>query len=150
MHKSVYLAGPISGLSYEEATAWRNEMTENLRRFGISAVSPLRAKTYLADQEQIADEYDQTMSTSRGIMTRDRFDASQCDVLFVNFLGTKRVSIGTCMEIAWADMLRKPIVIAIEPENNIHDHAMIREALGFRVSTLEEAEHIIQSILGDY
>ena len=68
--------------------------------------------------------------------TRDRFDATRCDLLFVNLLGAKETSIGTVMEIAWADLLRKPIVLAIEPEGNIHDHGMIKEAIGFRVPSL--------------
>jgi hypothetical protein len=37
-------------------------------------------------------------------MTRDRFDATRCDVLLVNLLGAERVSIGTMMEVAWADL----------------------------------------------
>jgi len=159
VNKTVYLAGPISGLSYTEATNWRQEVTNQLLRSGIKALSPLRAKVYLRECTQIADHYsdddiDKTaftnMSTSRGITTRDRFDCLNCDVLFVNLLGTKKVSIGTVMEIAWADALRKPIVLVIEDEDNLHDHAMIRECVGFRVPTIREGVEIVKAILGDY
>lgn len=162
VHKTVYLAGPISGLSYGEATGWRQEVRDQLLRSGIKAASPLRAKVYIREATEIdqaspaIDENDmdapavQAMSNSRGITTRDRFDCLNCDVLFVNLLGTERVSIGTVMEIAWADALRKPIVIVMEPEGNLHDHAMIRECVGFRVPTIREGVEITKAILGDY
>jgi hypothetical protein len=79
-------------------------------------------------------------------MTRDRFDATRCDVLLVNLLGAERVSIGTVMEIAWADLRRTPIVAVME-EGNVHEHGMVNEAIGFRVTTLDEALNIIKSIL---
>ncbi len=88
------------------------------------------------------------LSGPRGIMTRDRFDATRCDVLLVNLLGAAKVSIGTVMEIAWADLKRTPIVVAIENDgSNPHEHAMIGEAIGFRCGTLDEALDVVRSIL---
>ena len=37
--------------------------------------------------------------------------------------------------------------VAMEPDGNPHEHGMIKEALGFRVPTLEEAILIVKSIL---
>ncbi len=152
--KCVYLAGPITGLTYGECSDWREFAVMSLGMAGIKGLSPMRAKEYL---QQIngplsgtCEEYEHlgVMSTPRGIMTRDRFDATRCDVLLVNLLGAKQVSIGTVMEIAWADSVRTPIVCAIEPEReNIHSHAMIFEAIGMRVPTLEEALHVTKAIL---
>jgi nucleoside 2-deoxyribosyltransferase len=160
VNKTVYLAGPISGCTYDEATDWRDEVQKQLLRSGIRAVSPLRAKVYLrecsgpiADSYE-SDEFDQevfgNMSTPHGITTRDRFDCMNTSVLFVNLLGTERVSIGTCMEIAWADAMRIPSVIVMEKNGNQHDHAMINECTGFRVSTIREGVEVIKAILGDY
>lgn len=160
--KTVYLAGPISGLSFGEANEWRAEVRDQLLRSGIKCASPLRAKVYIRDAKEIdqaspaIDENDmddtavKAMSNSRGITTRDRFDCLNCDVLFVNLLDTDTVSVGTVMEIAWADAVRKPIVLVIEEEGNIHDHAMIRESIGFRVPTVREGVEIVKAILGDY
>lgn len=147
--KTVYLAGPITGLTFGEADHWRATTTSALANFGIKGLSPLRAKDYLADHGPLlASGYmDRVLSSPRGIMTRDRFDATRCDVLLVNLLGAERVSIGTCMEIAWADAQRTPIVVAMEPEGNPHDHAMIQEAIGFRVASMEEALHVVLAIL---
>jgi len=148
--KIVYMAGPITGLSYSGSTNWRIlfknllKSTEDL----LVGLSPLRAKDYLAEELEIKDHYaEHPLSSQRGITTRDRNDVMNCDLLLVNLLGAKTVSIGTVMEIAWADMLRKPIVLVIEKEGNLHDHAMIREVTGYRVESLADALPIIKAIL---
>lgn len=151
MRPLVYLAGPITGLTYDEATDWRNLVTEQFGIVGIKAISPLRRKDYLAGVGKIAsgDEYRHlsALSTTKGILTRDRFDAMRCDVLLVNLLGAIEVSKGTVMEIAYADAVRKPIVCAIEESGNVHEHAMVSEAISFRCATLEEAVHLTKAIL---
>lgn len=149
---SVYLAGPISGLNFAGANEWRKAVTAYLAQHGITAISPLRGKEYLESVPILSGhgrEYAHLgiLSSARSIMTRDRFDATRCDVLFVNFLGATSPSIGTVMEIAWADSKRIPIICAMEAEGNPHDHMMITEAIGFRVATLEEALHITNAIL---
>lgn len=151
MSNLVYLAGPITGLTFAGCTDWRQYAIDKLRP--IVGLSPMRGKEYLAAEKSLAalGYNDRPMSCSRGIMTRDRFDATRCDVLLVNLLGAKTVSIGTVLEIAWADLSRIPIVCAMEPSTpglqNPHDHAMISEAIGFRVPTLDEAIHITRAIL---
>ena len=50
------------------------------------------------------------------------------------------------MEIAWAWDNGVHVVCVIEESGNPHDHAMIREAIGFRVTTVEEAVNIIQAL----
>lgn len=145
----VYLAGPISGLSYGESVDWRDEAKHILADYGIHALSPMRAKHYLSTAKAIADEYPQhVLSNSRGITTRDRFDTQRASLVLVNLLGAERVSIGTMLEVAWADAARVPIVAAIEEEGNIHDHAMVRELVGFRLPTLSEAYAVVVAILG--
>lgn len=148
----VYLAGPISGLSYDGAEDWRASAKSELSASGIKAVSPLRAKEYLRQVTTpltgTGEEYAHlgVLSTPRGVMTRDRFDATRCDALLVNLIGADRVSIGTVMEIAWADLKRTPIVVAMEPSGNLHEHMMIAEAIGFRVPSLDEAIHVVKAI----
>ncbi len=145
---TVYLAGPITGLSYEGCTDWREFAISYLAESGITGVSPLRAKHYLSDEKNIEDSYeDIALSSSRGITTRDRWDTTRCDVILANFVGAERVSIGTAMELAWADLTRTPSIVVMETEGNVHDHAMIREVTGYRVRTLMEGLHIAEAIL---
>jgi len=143
----VYLAGPIRGRSYDVAVSWRNYVSAQLLP-DIIAYSPMRAKEMLRNALVIDGKHQiqHPLTVPRGIMTRDRFDVATSDLLFVNFLQASAVSIGTVMEIAWADYLRKPIVLVME-EDNIHNHAMVREAAGFIVSTLEEGIEITKAIL---
>jgi nucleoside 2-deoxyribosyltransferase len=152
MNRRVYLAGPISGLDWQGATDWRFHAKQRLAQFSIDGMSPMRAKEFLKDVRSFSPTCDSegshnALAKPRGIMTRDRYDATTCDVLLVNFLGAQSVSIGTVMEIAWADLKRTPIVCACEDDGNPHMHAMISEALGYRVPTLDEAIDIVISIL---
>jgi nucleoside 2-deoxyribosyltransferase len=147
MTKSCYLAGPITGLTYGGSTDWRNWMIDQLSP-DIEGLSPMRAKAYLAKEGIIGDSYENTvLSSATAITTRDHFDCMRCDMVLVNFLGAKTVSIGTVMEIAWAHAYRKPIVLVQEKEGNIHEHSMIRSVVGFRTTTLEQAIIVIRAVL---
>jgi nucleoside 2-deoxyribosyltransferase len=148
--QTVYLAGPITGLTYDDAEDWRQYAKKELAKAGIKALSPLRANEHLRGAGILGPmgvgEAPRCLSATRAIMVRDRNDAMTCDVLLVNLLGAKTVSIGTMMEIAWADSQRTPIVAVMEP-GNIHEHAMVDEAIGFRVNTLEDAIFIVKTII---
>ena len=144
----IYLAGPISGLTYDEGQGWRDFVALQLPQ-EIRCMSPLRAK---ADQLNsvgvIKASYENHPLTSQmGITTRDRFDVMRADAVLFNFLGAETVSIGTVMEVAWADAFRKPIVLVMENDANIHDHPMVRAVSGFRVDNLDDAVEVLTSIL---
>jgi hypothetical protein len=142
----LYCAGPITGVSYGESTDWREYVASRLPPH-IKAVSPMRGKKYLASEKSIKDSYEEhPLSCQKGITCRDRMDVMRCDMIFVNFLGAKKVSIGSVVEIAWADAYRKPIIIVMD-KDNVHDHAMIREVSGFIVSNLDEAIAIAIAVL---
>lgn len=148
MAPSVYLAGPITGLTYDEAQDWRAGVRSELWDAGIEAFSPLRVKHYLREHGVLEDQYQgiNALSDGRGIIARDRNDVRRRDMVLANLVGAERVSIGTVMEIAWADAFRTPVVIAMEPEN-VHQHAMVVESVGFIVPTLEEAIEIVKAVL---
>lgn len=160
VHKTVYLAGPIDGLSYQEGIGWRDHAQKELAVEGIKGLSPQRGKEYIGEIKEIADEMDfskqeglsdNPMSTSKGIMARDKFDALNCTILFVNFLGAKRVSIGTIMEIAWAYMQGKPIIVVIEDDDKLHkNHPMLRETFSYVVNDIDQGLDIVKGILKGY
>ncbi len=143
---SVYLAGPIEGLHYDGCTSWREYATQELGKDGIIGVSPMRAKEFL-EGKVIEGDQNHVMATDKAITTRDRFDVEGCDVMLVNFLGAKRVSVGTCVEFGWADTYRKPVVMCMEESGNFHDHAMIREIAAYRVTSLDEGIQVVKSVL---
>jgi nucleoside 2-deoxyribosyltransferase len=147
MSKLVYLAGPITGTSFEDATNWRTQASVALAEEGIITLSPMRGKDYLAQHTSLADSYDNVnvLSTQKGIVTRDRWDCQRANVVLVNMLGAERVSIGTVIELGWADAARNPIVLIMESEN-IHDHAMVRELAGFIVPTIDEGLLVVKAL----
>ena len=141
---TAYLAGPITGMTFENATDWREHTKKRLADVGITGFSPLRAKQYIGELGgRVRDQYDTfPLSTASGIICRDRYDATHRDIVLVNMLGAEKVSIGTVMEIAWADAFRVPIVLVME-EGNIHTHAMLTEVSSYIVPTLDEGIDIV-------
>ena len=148
MSKSVYLAGPIAGLTYEEASAWRNVAGAFLAKFGIYAYSPLRGREFIDNNTTIGiGPYAYALAADAGIVARDRSDVMNCDLMLVNLLGATKVSCGTPVEYGWADANRKPIITIMEPMGNPYDHPFIRQLTGFHVETLEGGLAIAVSVL---
>jgi len=144
----VYLAGPISGLTYEGGQGWRNYVTQELPE-EIRCMSPLRAKGEVLTRVGVIDgAYEENPLTSQaGITTRDRLDCTRADAVLFNFLGATSVSIGTVLELGWADAHRIPIIVVMEPTGNLHDHPMIRAIAGFRVTSLDAAVVVLTAVL---
>jgi hypothetical protein len=141
---TVYLAGPVTGLTYDGAEDWRAFAAGKLFARGVHAISPLRGQEYLRSIGEISPTGEgyatmHPLSSPRAIASQNRFDATRCGLMLVNFLGAQRVSIGTVMEIAWADLKRIPVVVAMEPEGNPHEHILINDAITHRTTTLEQA-----------
>jgi nucleoside 2-deoxyribosyltransferase len=150
MRQIVYLAGPITGCSYEGCTDWRDRFEDELNNNAVQTLSPMRGKTYLKGLGDIAHDYPgHVMSCQHGIMVRDHFDTTRATLLVVNLLGAEKVSIGTVMEMSWAWDNGIPVVCMME-EGNVHDHPMLRETIGFRVESEEEALHVVRTILWTY
>jgi len=147
MKRKVYLAGPITGQSYDGSTTWRDEVKLELETSGIDGYSPMRGKAYLSGEDRVKDSYsDYTMSSINGINVRDFNDVKTSDAILVNFLGcASRVSIGTVMEIAWSRAFQIPIVIIME-ENNVHEHGMLTFG-NIVVRTIDDGVKAIQQIL---
>jgi nucleoside 2-deoxyribosyltransferase len=144
--KKVYAAGGIKGLSWADAVLWREDLAKALGE-NVQVLSPMRSKSYLVGENEIKDSYDDfTLSTGKGITTRDRWDVMTCDVVFMNLLGLKKVSIGTMIEVGWADAFRKPLIVVMD-DKNIHDHAMVKEIAGFTVKTFDEGVMVCRALL---
>jgi nucleoside 2-deoxyribosyltransferase len=152
MRKTVYLAGPITGTSYEEATnGWRKEIAAQLDEEGISCLSPMRGCEHLKGTSKFTSlEKDygvNPVTTAAAIVARDRNDVRTCDLMIVNFLGATQRSLGTAVEFGWADRYDKPIILIMEDEGNVHEHVMLTHLAGFRVRTLEDAVLLAEHIL---
>lgn len=148
--KTVYLAGPITGLTYEECTEWRDKAKAELAKSGITAYSPMRGKGYLSDGNPIEafnNRLPQKLSTQKGIVGRDYFDATRSDVVLCNLLGAKSRSIGTIFELAWRYQKQLPVVLVMEDTGNVHDHPFINESVTYRTNNIDEGIELVKHIL---
>lgn len=144
--KKIYLAGPISGLTFEGAQDWRDAFSAKISP-EIACFSPLRDKEYLTMRGPLEGSYEFPSLTDRGITTRDRNDCMGADLVVFNMFGATRVSIGTMIELGWADAARVPAVLVMEKAGNVHEHPMVRETVGFRVDNLLDAISIAEIVL---
>jgi nucleoside 2-deoxyribosyltransferase len=150
--KSAYLFGPIAGLDFDEAQDWRAWMRQELASYGIDAFSPMRGKEYLRRAGILSGhgrDYPDTqaMSSAQAILARDKFDVLRADVLVGNFLGAKRVSIGSMFEMAWAHLHHKPVIVAVEDENHVHDHLFFNSTISVRVHSIEALRDVVITTL---
>lgn len=154
MSKLVYLAGPISGLSFDDATTWRQHATDYFSVNGIDAISPLRGAG--SQPDKYFNPNGERWTSMKAIVTRDHFDVKRCDAVLINFLGARRISKGTMMEIAWAHAYGKPVVQAIEDPYKVYGVAdsvnpnwdvFANELIGFTENTLEQALDTMRLLL---
>lgn len=150
----VYLAGPITGLSYEQArNGWRQDFAALLLP-SIEPLSPMRQEGHLAEVKKIAAHgYEHNpLSSSRGIIAKDLLDIERCDLVVMNFLGAKKVSIGSVWEMGYAKKCGKPIVLIIEARQpisaaNPHNHLFIVDTADFTCHGVSAAADIVNAVL---
>lgn len=151
----VYLSGPISGLDFNTAVSWTNYAKHELEYRSathIEGYRPLRGKSFLSKEKDplsVMGDSSNAISSPKGIVGRDRYDVMTSDVILVNLLGAKERSIGTMFEVAWAFLLQKPIILVMEKEGNVHQHAFLLEAVTYWVYDLEHALSLTHQLLID-
>ncbi|HON21918.1 MAG TPA: hypothetical protein P5345_01715 [Candidatus Paceibacterota bacterium] len=142
----VYTGGAISGLTYEECVGWRIYVASEMPPH-IHILSPMRGKENLNDGKIINGSYEQhPLCSQKGILCRDHYDVCRAHLVLMNFLGAKKLSIGSIMEVAWAYAYRRPLITLME-EDNPHNHPMVREASNFILIDLDEAIKLTIAIL---
>lgn len=145
----VYIAGKISGYSYDEVTAYFRNAKKRLEKMGYKAFHPMLGKDALRTEITLKSEgYGNPESTNHAIIERDRWMVKNADIILCNLTKTERVSIGSVMELAWAEYLRKLVIVVMEG-SNIHRHAFILEAAHVVFETMEEAYGYLESLKGD-
>lgn len=150
--KRVYLAGPIAGLTYDQAAkGWRKHVHDELAAYGIECYSPMRGKEFLKDMgarplsTQSIDVH--PMTSSRGIVRRDMNDVRTCDLMLVNLLDAPSRSIGTMVEYGWASAWGKPIVTIKIPKGCHHDHLFVDELSMYQVDNVDAAIKLVKYVL---
>lgn len=132
-----YLSGPIAGLTYEEANAWRQDVEDKFIAAGVRTINPLRGRFFAHADDEAFDPNE--------IVFRDLKDVQDCDIMLVNMRRQDRPSIGTICEIwhAYA-VLHKPTILVTDDERFVN-HPWIKVAVTKIFPTLDAAvKYIIE------
>lgn len=136
-NKTIYLSGSSDELLdnntylYPDVVSWREYVINNVKE-NINCLLPLTL------------EYNINIKT---IITQNRLNVQQSDLLLVNLLSSKEISTKTIMEITWAESKRIPIILVIEKNGNIYDNLIINECATIRTDDLDDAIFIVNDIL---
>ena len=143
----IYCVKPISGESGDYVFKYYEIIRKTLSHIGYDVLTPLYGKSKLRTELEFkAHGYENDpLTTNHAIFGRDKFFVQQSDILFANFLGATRVSIGSIMEIAIGYMLGKQIVTVME-KDNIHQHAFVLEASTIVFEDYEESLRYLKEI----
>ena len=126
----LYIAGPITGGTFEDVEKkWAGTIKRLKKHYTI--LSPLFGKAKYTRPEMKCEasegqkmKYLSPITTDRAIVGRDHWMVEQSDIVFVDLIGSKIVSIGSVCEITAAYLHNKHVVVAME-EGNIHRHAFV-------------------------
>lgn len=111
---AVYLAGHIAGLTYGEATDWREEATEAITALGYDVYSPMRGKEHLKETyESRVLEPTSDVDAGVGPFARDMHDLRRSDIVLANMLALDTPSIGTTMELMAGHLLNKFVIVVL-------------------------------------
>lgn len=158
--QTLYLAGPITGLTYETARRWRQDVDNRLSqvldvrtgRHMFHVLDPMRGKEALAGTGKVltatfTKDNDPFNNAEDREVDRDFFDTQRSDVILFNLepdgVNPTRISIGTMFEMSWAKALRKFSVTIMTP-GNIHEHLYTKKTSCVIVPNLEEALQYLQ------
>ena len=153
MKKKIYLAGPMAGITFDQANNWRDYVTSKLDGEIMECFNPTRGESLVNGVFSALAHGANPCNTVGAITGRDRFDVQTSDLVFMNVIGAKTVSIGTTVELGWADIYRKPLVLCMEESGNPHDSIHFRGLATYLVNDLDSgimcARNLLLSRAGD-
>lgn len=149
MSPTVYLAGPILGLTTSEANDWRVEVASRLRASGIVGISPLRCEPPGITGVYAGSYDDPKFGTMRAIASKNMLDVKLCTLTLCFIPKAERISLGTLGElfVAWA--WGKPTILVTDDERLI-EHPLVQMAAGWVLPTLPDACDLIEGLLEAY
>lgn len=154
----VYLSGPITGLTYEDARySWRLEVQQALLGTSAKVLSPMRHEGHLAEMktamsEEALKKFQQTnnhfFSQHKMIVAKDFLDIDESTIVLTNFLGAKTISKGTIAELGYAYAKGKTIITVME-DGNVNDGPFTREMSDTVLDNLGDAIIVVKSLLSE-
>jgi len=122
--KTVYLAGPISAVTDNEATTWRNHISNELEKFGCNILDPCKKTIYgeLGDDKKMFQnlikerKFQEVKEKFYPIVRKDLRMVDKSDFLIVVYDPTIHMC-GTLAEVVLGHTQRKPMLLYIAPEH---------------------------------
>lgn len=139
----MYLAGPITGLTFVEAAAWRDRATFLLGVEDVDTLDPLRGKEHLAGTGPLPNDFDGGLEA----VAQDLDDVHRSDVVLANFEGCRSISAGTMAELGYAKATQAQVV-SVVPRGNPHDHIFVKYISSRVVETLDDGIQAVLEVLG--
>ena len=134
---TVYLGGAFAEFTPEQVEAKQREV-ESLLGAGFTCLKPMHQGAYPAELGDL---------TTVTLTHRDRLQIEQSRLLILDFLGAKKVSAGSMIEIGWATQMGKPIVAIAESDNpNLTN--MSRNLITIVASSRTQAAAVVRTLLG--
>lgn len=153
---TIYLAGPIGGLTWEEATRWRANVASMLSP--LESLSPLRdtedgrslrSSHHVTDGGRLTNEGRDSAIPFEELFFRDEEDCcSRADFVFFNYLGAKTLSVGTNSELSWCNALMTERVVVIEDEGNPNLHPFLIPQFKNRFNNIADAVNFVRKRFG--
>lgn len=147
----VYLAGPITGLTFPIANAWRQRVVDSLP--GYEFLNPLR---FDRDDVMTFEHRCPAFDGMKNIVRRNYHDVQRSDVILACFetCSADNVSIGSVYELAWGYSLRIPVVPGltmdmVQRPSTSYNHPYLKEAVDYLTDNLDEAIRIIRILEED-
>lgn len=137
----IYLAGAMSGLTYEEMNAWRNKIARNIEFMEeiyecvIEVVNPVDYYNFRTPRHQ----------TEREVMKYDLAHVKSSDIIVVNLSGLNS-SIGSCIELYEAYKNDIPVIAFGSDEDYKKLHPWVKEY----VTRYEESEEDVRTYIADF
>jgi hypothetical protein len=151
---TVYLAGPIAGLSYGEAAGWRDRVGQELANHAphIRCLDPMRGKQEIEASPRIEAGRGGDLYGPEMTVARDLWDIESADVILMNLAGVSDVSIGSMIELGHAAALRKLVIVVLPEQSeshvsgtNPHDHPFVRQVASGVVGSLDDAIELLKA-----
>jgi len=147
---TVYMCGPIAGLTYEDAVARRSEIAGPLMEAGVRVLTPMRGKHRLTHLKGPLPSHGYKMpeASDRFIIHRDFWDVTKrADIIIADFRGFEDdASIGSVFELAWAYAFHVYVIMLVNDKNHLgkYGHAFVKEAVGI---VFDRKEDVIELVL---
>ena len=146
---NIYLAGQISGLTKEEAFGWRDCLKDKLEYLpNVRVLVPERAD-FVGGSGDGDASYLQEIDRQRGEEAAQKdFNAICCsNIVLFNLLYTRKISIGTLIEMGWAFTLGKYVLVVLQP-GTVYDHSFVHWCASQIVDNLDEALRVTYERVG--